>query len=412
MQAIVLAAGKGTRMRSDLPKVLHKVLGQSMIDYVLENLSAVGVKRPTVVIGAGAELLKKALGKRAVTVLQKEQHGTGHAVAVTEKSFKGKSGHVIIWPGDMPLIETKTLRAFVRKHMSAKADVSVLSAKRNNPAGYGRIIRDGKDFIGIREEADASPSEKAIQEVNTGVYVFKMQALWKALKKVSPKNRQKEYYLTDTIEVLVKQRATVKAFCLAAEDEGLGVNSRRELAEANTILNQRTIADLQNKGVTFILPEQTYVEPGVTIGRDSVIYPWTYIERGVKLGKNCEVGPFAKVRRGTKVEDDSVLGSFVEINRSHLGKGVAVKHLAYLGDALVGDQTNIGAGTITANYDGKRKHQTKIGKKVLIGSDTVLVAPVSIGDGARTGAGSVVLPKNKVSKGDVVAGVPARKIKK
>lgn len=412
MQAIVLAAGKGTRMKSGVPKVLHKILGQPLIEYVLDSLKGAGVKKPVVVVGAGAEKLKAYLGSRVETVLQQPQHGTGHAVAVTEKKFRGAGGHVIIWPGDMPLIEKKTLRAFVRKHMQAGCEVSVLSACRENPKGYGRIIRSGKEFTGIREEVDANESERRIKEVNTGVYVFKLDSLWKAIRQVTPKNRQKEYYLTDTIEVLVRQKGRVQACCLASENEGLGVNSRRELAQAAAVLNQRTIDALQDKGVTFVAPAQTFVEPGVVIGQDTVVYPWTYIERDVKIGSGCEIGPFAKIRKGTRIASDCVVGSFVEVNRSRLGRGVTAKHLTYLGDALIGDGTNIGAGTITANFDGRHKHQTRIGKKVLIGSDTVLIAPASVGDGAKTGAGSVIPANRKVLKGEVVAGVPVKTLKK
>lgn len=408
MQAIVLAAGKGTRMKSQIPKVLHEALGVPLLGHVLKNLEAVRIEKPVVVVGAGADQVKAYLGKRAVPVLQAEQRGTGHAVLMAAKALEGYSGDVIIWPGDMPLVKLETLKLFLRKHRSSGAAVSVLSAIRSDPSGYGRILRRGGEFCGIREELDASEDERRICEVNTGVYIFDKKKLFTSLKRVRPQNKKNEIYLTDTIEILAAAGDVLKAFPLAESDEGQGVNSKADLAEVMKKLNERHIREHQDKGVTFVFPEQTLVCADVKIGQDTVIYPWTFIESGVRIGSGCHVGPFAKIRSGTVIGDSTVIGSFVEVNRSKIGKKVSAKHLSYLGDAVIGDGTNIGAGTITANYDGKQKHQTRIGKNVMVGSDTVFVAPVSVSDFARTGAGAVLTAGTVIKKGQVAVGVPAK----
>jgi bifunctional UDP-N-acetylglucosamine pyrophosphorylase/glucosamine-1-phosphate N-acetyltransferase len=418
MQALVLAAGKGTRMRSDRPKVLHEIFGRPLLDYVLESLSLIGVRTPRVVIGSGADQVRAYLEKKAkrsrirgVVVLQREQKGTGHAVMVARAAFGAASGDLIVWPGDMPLVRPETIRELLRRHRESQAQVSVLSGLAVNPAGYGRILRAGGSFYAIREELDASEAERRICEVNTGIYIFKLKALLKALEEIRPQNKKQEYYLTDTVEIFSRKGSRIEAFPLASPEEAQGINSRQHLAEAVTIMNQREISRHQEKGVTFISPEQTYVAPDVKIGQDTVIYPWCYIESGVKIGKKCEVGPFAKIRSGTSVGDGSVIGSFVEVNRTTIGDKVMAKHLSYLGDAVIGDETNIGAGTITANFDGRNKHRTKIGRRVQVGSDTVFVAPVHVADDSKTGAGSVLTRGTCVKKGQVFAGVPAKPLK-
>lgn len=408
MQAIVLAAGKGTRMKSQLPKVLHEALGVPLLGHVLNNLKSVGIEKPVVVVGAGAEQVKAYLGKNAVTVLQAEQRGTGHAVMMAAKALSSYAGDVIIWPGDMPLVKLETLKFFLKKHRSSRAAASVLSAMREDPKSYGRILRRGGRFCGIREELDASEEERRIREVNTGIYVFDRKKLFASLKRVRPQNKKNEIYLTDTIEILESDGEKIEAFPLAESDEGQGVNSKADLAEVVKKLNHRYIRAHQEAGVTFILPDQTLVAADVKIGSDTVIYPWTYIESGVRIGSGCQIGPFAKIRSGTVIGDGSTVGSFVEVNRSKIGRGVSAKHLSYLGDAVVGDGTNIGAGTITANFDGRSKHQTRIGKQVLVGSDTVFVAPVTVSDNARTGAGAVLTAGTVIQKGQVAVGVPAR----
>lgn len=417
MEAVVLAAGKGTRMRSGLVKVLHPVLGLPVLGHTLKVLAALGVKRPRVVVGSQADqvrgFLKKSdrlFGQSAVPVLQKEQKGTGHAVMTAGASLAGCRGDVLVWPGDMPLLREETLRAFMLAHRSSGSAASVLSCVKREPQGYGRILRAGGRFIGIREELDASEEEKRVQEVNTGIYLFQAPALFRALKKIRPQNRKAEYYLTDTIEILGREEAPVAAFPLAGETEGQGINSREDLARAVEAMKNTEIRRHMAQGVTFEAPEQTFVADGVKIGQDTVVYPWSYIERGVKIGRDCRIGPFAKIRAGSVIGDGSIIGSFVEVNRSKIGKAVFAKHLAYLGDASVGDGANIGAGAVTANFDGRRKHATQIGAKAFIGSNTVLIAPVRIGARAKTAAGAVVTAGTQVRQGETVAGVPAKKL--
>ncbi len=378
MQAVVLAAGKGTRMCSELPKVLHPVFGKPVLGYVLEALAGVGIKNPYVVVGYKADEVKsfsKPYG--AVPLLQREQKGTGHAVMMAQAALKNAQGPVLIWPGDMPLVKPETLEKFLAAHKRSRAHVSVLSCAQEDPTGYGRIVRDEGHFEAIREELDASPEERAIREVNTGIYLFDKKVLFGSLEKVGQGNQKGEYYLTDTIEILRREGYCVEAFPLASAEEGQGINSRKDLATVTKKINEREIAKHQEQGVTFMAPDQTFVAPGVKIGQGTTIYPWCFIKSGVEIGANCEIGPFAKLRRGTVIGDGSVIGSFVEVNRSRLGKKVTAKHLTYLGDAVIGDGANIGAGTITANFDGKKKQQTLIGKNVRVGSNTVFCGACS-----------------------------------
>ncbi len=411
MEAIVLAAGKGTRMCSELPKVLHPVFEKPVLGYVLESLAGAGVKKPFVVIGYKAEQVRSFLKPYgAVSVLQREQKGTGHAVMMAKAALDKSSGPVLIWPGDMPLVKPETLEKFVAAHQKSRAHVSVLSCEQTDPLGYGRIVREEGHFAAIREELDATPEERGIREVNTGIYLFDKKVLFDALQKIGQDNRKKEYYLTDTIEILRREGYCVKAFLLSSAEEGQGINSQKDLATVTKKINEREIAKHQARGVTFMAPEQTFVAPGVKIGKGTTIYPWCFIQAGVEIGAHCEIGPFAKLRSGTVIGNGSVIGSFVEVNRSRVGEKVCAKHLSYLGDAVIGDGTNNGAGAITANFDGENKQQTMIGKNARVGSNTVFVAPVRVPDGAKTGAGSVVIPKTKIKKGDVVVGVPARPV--
>lgn len=412
MQALILAAGRGTRMKSDLSKVLHPILGVPILECVFNALAGSGVKKTFVVIGHGGDQVQEAFKDRAHFVWQKEQRGTGHAVLCAEKVLDKNDSSLLILPGDMPLLRPKVLRLFLAEHQKSKATASVLTCLRRKPHGYGRILRRNGKFFAIREELDASQDEKAINEVNAGVYAFNARKLFQALQVVRPENAKKEIYLTDTLEIFSRQGDLIEAFPLASEDDGQGINSRSDLSIATRVMNQRHIQQYMEEGVTIMAPDQTFIASGVKIGRDTTIFPWSYIEKNVRIGAHCQIGPFAKVREGSVIGDKSVIGSFVEVNRSVLGKSVMAKHLAYLGDAKVGDETNIGAGTITANFDGKSKHQTIVGKKVLLGSNTVLIAPVNIADGAKTGAGSVVTAGSKIKKSETVAGVPARPLTK
>ena len=415
MEAIVLAAGKGTRMRSRLPKVLHPILNKPLLAYALETLRKIGINCPSIVVGYGANDVCKFLEKnsyRGSIVQQKEQRGTGHAVLVAKKSLSSKNGTVLIWPGDMPLLSYQTLKAFLKKHEKQKSLVSILSCNQESPKGYGRIVRKSGKVTGIKEDIDATFEERKIKEVNTGIYLFDKKFLFDALGKVGKNNKKGEYYLTDVIEILNSKGISINAFMLCSSDEGQGINSRRELALATEIMNKKQIEYHEKRGVSFVSPEQTYVDHGVKIGMDTIIYPWSYIESGVKIGSGCKIGPFAVLRKGTVLGKDSVIGSFVEVTRARIGKKVMAKHLSYLGDTTIGDFTNIGAGTITANFDGKRKSLTRIGKNSYVGSNTVFVAPVKIAEKVKTGAGSIIVRGTKTKPGDVLVGMPAKLLKK
>ncbi|MDP3921530.1 MAG: NTP transferase domain-containing protein [Candidatus Omnitrophota bacterium] len=418
MQAVILAAGKGTRMRSTHPKVLHSIFGRAILDFVLRSLSEIPVGMARVVIGSGAEEVRSFLVKnkrswrtRAKPVLQRVQRGTGHATLVALRSGAQSSGDVLVWPGDMPLLRRETIHRLAKEHRAAGAVVSVLSSLQVDPAGYGRILRAGGAFYAIREDVECSNLERRIQEVNTGVYLFKTRELVKALSKIRPDNKKGELYLTDVIEVFYREGKRVQACPFASAEEGLGINSQADLAVATQKVNNREIANHLSRGVTFVSPDQTFVAPGVKIGQGTTIFPWTYIEGNVRIGKNCQIGPFTKIRSGTVIGNRVNLGSFVEVNRSKIDDHVQARHLSYIGDASIGAKTNIGAGTITANFDGKRKHRTKIGKNVLVGSDTVFIAPVTVGDYVRTGAGAVVKSKTRIRDHAVLVGIPARPIK-
>ncbi len=411
MEAVVLAAGKGTRMCTDLPKVLHTVFGKPVLGYVLDALRETGIRKIWVVTGYQAESVKRFLkGYGVQTVNQFEQKGTGHALWVAKTALKNARGPILVWPGDMPLVEGATLRRLIELHEKSKSHASVLSSIVDCPAGYGRIVREDGKFVAIREELDATDEERLIREVNTGIYLFDKKALFDALGKIGCKNKKGEYYLTDTIGVLREEGYKLEAFPFATRDEGHGINSQKDLAEATEKINQREILRHMERGVTFVSPAQTFVAPGSTIGQGTIINPWCWIEQGVTVGKNCKIGPFAKLRSGTKVGDDTEIGSFVEVNRSIIGKGVCAKHLAYLGDSNIGDNVNVGAGVITANFDGKNKHPTRVGKNVFLGSNTVLVAPVHVPTCVKTGAGAVVTRKTRMRKNDIVVGVPAKSV--
>lgn len=412
IQALVLAAGKGTRMHSALPKVLHSIWNQPMLAYVLKTLKSLGLSNPCVVVGYEAAQVRSFLKGNASSVLQNPQKGTGHAVMVAEKAL-GQAEEILIWPGDMPLLQKSTLKKLMEAHKTQKTAVSVLTCRQTNPFGYGRIVRDTHgEFVAIREEVDASDSEKRISEVNTGIYLFNRQALFEALKEIQPNNQKGEYYLTDTIEILRAHGKKVQACSFAESHEAVGVNSKRDLALAARLLTDRLLDEHFENGVEIVSPQDVWVAPDVKIGAGTVIYPWVWIESGTVIGKNCQIGPFAKIRGNSKIGDGSIVGNFVEVNRSRLGKKVAAKHLTYLGDAVVADSVNFGAGAITANFDGKKKHTTHIGKQALIGSNTVMVAPVRISEKIKTGAGAVVTKRTKMRKGDVIAGVPAKSLKK
>jgi bifunctional UDP-N-acetylglucosamine pyrophosphorylase/glucosamine-1-phosphate N-acetyltransferase len=412
VKAVVLAAGRGVRMKSGKAKVLHGLLGRPLIHYVLRSLDAAGVKDVVVVVGYQEEAVRKAAGPDVAFVRQAEQKGTGHAVLCAERALKGASGEVLVVAGDAPLTTPETIEAMVAAHRKAGAAATVLTCCIDDPRGYGRIVRDesGK-FQRIVEEADAGEKERLIQEVNSGAYVFTARELFRALREVAPNPKKGEIYLTDVLPVLMSHQRVVATHRASDPAEVYGINTRRDLVAATNFLRWRILERHMDAGVTIVDPSTTYIEEDAAIGADTVILPYTVIEHDVTIGRGCEVGPFSHLRPGTVLEDGAEVGNFVEVKKSRIGRGSKAKHLTYLGDATLGAGVNIGAGTITANYDGKNKHATVIGDGVHIGSNTVLVAPVKIGKGATTGAGAVVLAGRDVPAGDVVAGVPARSLK-
>jgi bifunctional UDP-N-acetylglucosamine pyrophosphorylase/glucosamine-1-phosphate N-acetyltransferase len=410
LQAIILAAGEGTRMKSDLPKVLHPICGRPMIAYTLDLAVSLGVQHPIVVLGHGAEAVKSHLPKEAKVVLQTSRAGTGDAVLTAKKALSGTGGALLILYADTPLIRRTTLQRLVETHFKTSATATLLTAHLADPSGYGRILRNETGLVArVVEEAEANSAERAIREINVGPLVCNAVALLEALTTVKPSGSKKEIYLTEIVSHLAKQEGTkIQVARVEEVSEALGINSRAELARAIGVIRQRIIDAHLHNGVTIEDPQTTFIDHGVTIGSDTTIRPHTVIETGVTIGKRCSIGPFARLRSGVAVAEETRVGNFVELVRTKIGPRVRINHVSYLGDAVVEEGVNIGAGTITANYDGKEKHQTMIGKGAFIGSDTVLIAPVKIGAGAITGAGSVVTKEHDVPSKGVVAGVPAR----
>ncbi|MFA5176705.1 MAG: NTP transferase domain-containing protein [Candidatus Omnitrophota bacterium] len=407
---IILAAGKGKRMKSNTPKVMHKICGRPMLAYVLDLTRSLKPGRTVIVLGHQYEEVKKQLPPDVTAARQKRMLGTADAVKEGLLKLKGFKGTVLVLYGDTPLLKKESVDKLLKYHIENKLDATLLTARMNKPKGYGRILRDKYSSISaIVEEKDADDFEKEIKEVNTGIICFNRSSLEPALKKVRPDNRKKEYYLTDTIKILYQQGKLVDGIKIGDIHEAIGINSRMELARSNLIMQQRINEKIMRSGVTVVDTYSTFISYGTKIGQDTVIYPFTVIERDVKIGKRCSVGPFAHLREGTKVSDDVILGNFIETNRTAIGAKTLVKHFSYIGDAALGTGVNIGAGTVTANFDGRSKHNTVIKDNALIGSDTVLVAPVTVGRGALTGAGSVVIkniPDNRKA-----VGVPARILK-
>lgn len=438
--AIILAAGEGTRMNSKLPKVLHSVAGQPMIDYALENAEALKPQKIYTVVGAKSEEVIRHIGKRAVPVVQKERLGTGHAVQQVMPFLKSFKGNVVILYGDACLTRAQTVQALRQFHSVQGGDAALLSAQINNPFGYGRIVRDSEGTVEkIVEEKDAEDEERAIDEVNAGLYIFKAPLLVEALKNLKANNAKKEYYLTDTIHYLINKGGKVHALLVSDSSEVLGVNDRNQLAQAHRILNLRRIAEHQHEGVTFLNPETVEIGPAVAIGQDAIIEgnvqllgntaigPGCIIESGSRLmsarlgkcvvirssriadsemGDGSDAGPNAHIRGGSVLDKMVHVGTNAELKNAHIAAGSKVGHFSYVGDAFLGKDVNVGAGCVFANYDGKNKHQTKVGDKVFLGSNSTLVAPVMIGKGAVVGAGAVVT-KN-VAPAVTVVGVPAR----
>lgn len=423
--AVILAAGKGTRMKSAQSKVLHPVSGRPMVTFPVDNARRIGCETTVLVIGHGAEAVQGALDGHAVRfALQAEQLGTGHALLCAREALQGFSGTLLLLCGDVPLLRESTLEKLIFEHRRNCAAVTVLTAELAEPYGYGRVLRDGDDVLGIVEEKDASDAQKAITEINTGIYAFEAPFVFEALEGVGCENAQREYYLTD---VLAAARATgrrVGAVILEDADEAMGINDRVQLARASAVMRRRINERLMRDGVTLVDPEQTYIEPQVEIGPDTVVYPGVCLGGTTRIGSGClieaqvtirdcrlddnvhvkpgsvlegseigaetAIGPMAHLRPGTVLAGHNKIGNFVETKKSHIGLGTKASHLTYIGDAELGANVNIGCGTITCNYDGVKKHKTIIEDDVFVGSDTQFVAPVRIGRNSLIGAGSTI----------------------
>lgn len=413
LRTIILAAGKGTRMKSQTPKVLHHVCGRPLIDYVLDIAGAVGSLKICVVLGHQIEKVQEHLSSDIEIVLQAQLLGTADAVRCAQKFFTDYDGDILLLCGDTPLLRRETVRNLIRRHRKTKADVTFLTAVVEDSRGYGRVIRDENGrALAIREENDATGVEKTIKEINVGVYCFRSRALFTALTKVKKNSRKGEFYLTDVIEILTAEGRRVETAATPDAAEGRGVNTRVDLAVCHAMIRQRILEDVMLSGVTIVDPSTTHIDADVKIGQDTIIRPFTVIEHDVRVGGHCVIGPFARLRPGTRIKNFVEIGNFVEISRTVIGEKTLMKHFGFLGDARVGSAVNIGAGTVTANFDGHTKSETTILDGAFIGSDSVLVAPVTVGKKAMTGAGSVVTRGQVIPDGQVVVGVPARILQK
>ena len=395
MKSIILAAGKGTRMKSETPKVLHKIMDKTLLGYVLDNVKNI-VDESFVIVGHHAEEVEQFVKdnyESAKTVLQSPQLGTGHAVSMVCPYLNDFDGQVIILCGDTPLITEKTLKSFVEHHNSINSDITVMSTIFEDPTNYGRIIRESDNTLKcIVEEKDATPEQKAVKEVNAGIYCLNWGKIKNAFSQLKSNNAQGEYYLTDIIEWGKSNKLNVNAYILENNEEIYGINSRINLAEATKMMNHRKLTELMTNGVTIVDPDCTWISEDTQIGQDTIIYPSTYLEGKNIIGKNCKIGPFAHLRGGVEIADNVKIGNFVEVKKSKIDSNTNAGHLSYIGDSEVGSDVNIGAGTITANYDpiSKVKSKTILKDHVKIGSNTVLVAPVTMEEGVNVGAGSVV----------------------
>jgi bifunctional UDP-N-acetylglucosamine pyrophosphorylase/glucosamine-1-phosphate N-acetyltransferase len=426
LHILILAAGKGTRMKSARPKVLHHVAGRPMIDHVLRAASALDPQSIVVVVGHQAEEVKHRLAEsgRLTFVVQEPQLGTGHALLSAETALRGATGTLVLLSGDVPLLSAKTLKSLVDRHVSTGAAATVVTAMVDDSTGYGRIVRSGERIARIVEEKDATDAERRIREVNSGIYAFQLDGLFDAVRRIGAENAQREYYLPDLVDIFRRQGAGVETMTVPDRDEIQGINSRADLAAVSRIVRLQKTAELMAAGVTIEDPATTYVDRDVAVGADTVIHPGVSLEGHTTIGSGCEihsgarivdsqiadrvtvfnhcvitgsrvaedarVGPFAHLRNEADVRDGARVGNFVELKKTVLGSGSKASHLAYLGDATIGERVNIGAGVITCNYDGVKKNQTVIENGAFVGSDSQLIAPVTIGEGAYVGSGSTV----------------------
>lgn len=433
LRAVILAAGKGTRMRSKLPKVLHKVGGKPMLQHVLDAADAAGAAEKIVIVGHGAELVESMVGEQGKIVLQAEQRGTGHAVMQTQEALAGFTGTAMILCGDTPLLDGVELKKFYEAHVQSGAAATVLTAFMDNPFGYGRIVRDAEGNVrGIVEEKDADAQQKLIKEINTGIYCLECPLMFDVLATLTCDNAQGEYYLTDVLTKLNEAGKKVGGVVTEDSDMVMGINSRRQLAEAESVMRVRILNRLMDEGVTIMDPASTFIEGSVKIGSDTVIYPFTWLEGSTEIGEDCEIGPNVRltnvqVGSGTHLQfvyghdckvcdevtagpyvhlrPDAVIGNkvkignFVEVKNSNVGTGTKLPHLTYIGDSDIGSGVNMGCGCITVNYDGKKKHRTVVEDNVFVGCNTNLVAPVTVKAGSYIGAGSTItkeVPENSL----------------
>ena len=409
IRAIVLAAGKGTRMISEIPKVMHPICGKPMLQYVLDIARDAGSLKTYVVVGHKSQWVKGYLPKDCVAVEQPKLLGTADAVRRVENRLRGFRGDVLILCGDTPLLKKGIIKDLLRKHKNSKAAGTFLTTVVHDPFGYGRVIRDEKKNVAaIREEKDAVGYEKDIAEINVGVYCFQSRELFGALKEIKLNAKKREFYLTDIIELFAQKNLVIKTIETEDAAEGQGINTREDLARAEALMRQRILKDFMLQGVTIIDPSTTFIDENVKIGVDTVVQPFTYIEKDVRIGHHCRIGPFARLRMGTRLGNHVEIGNFTEVSRAKVGDKTLMKHFSFIGDALVGPRVNIGAGVITANFDGKDKNTTRIAANSFIGSNTVLVAPVKIGKRVMVGAGSVVTRGRTIPDNSVVYGVPAK----
>jgi bifunctional UDP-N-acetylglucosamine pyrophosphorylase/glucosamine-1-phosphate N-acetyltransferase len=423
---VILAAGKGTRMRSDIAKVLHRAGGRPLIEHVIRACQPLKPAQLLVVVGHQADAVTAvAAGLGAETVLQQPQRGTGHALQIARRAMRKSARLALVLYGDAPLLQSDTLAALLDTHRRGEAAATILTAELDDPTDYGRIIRDSEGRVqAIVEEKAATPEQRAIHEVNSGIYSFTLEKLWPCLNALRPANSHNELYLTDTIAMLRQRNERVLAQLAHDPREIFGCNTRAHLADADRVFRARKSAELMEAGVTIYLPESVVIDPDVTAGPDTTIEPGVQLLGATRIGARCvirtgsvlndarvdddvqvgahtlvdgsriaskaQVGPFSRIRPGSDVREGAHIGGFVELKKSVVHEGAKVPHLSYIGDATIGSNSNIGAGTITCNYDGVAKHATTIGKNVFVGSDTALVAPVRVGDGAYVAAGSII----------------------
>ena len=391
VMAIIMAAGKGTRMKSKNSKLVQKIYGKEMIKRAVENAKKAGIEDIVTVVGYKKEQVKQVLGNSVKYAVQEEMLGTGHAVLQAAKYLEGKKGKVLVLNGDVPILRPETINNLLEISIDRKEAATLLTAIYEDPFGYGRIIRDeGGKVEGIVEEKDATEEQKEIAEINAGIYCFDIEALLEALKEIKPNNSQGEYYLTDVIEIIGKKGLKTGAVIVEDNTEILGVNDRNQLQMVTKILQHRINSELMMNGVTIEDINSTYIYDDVKIGMDTVIHPNTTIKSDVEIGEDCEIGPNSYIREGCRIANKVKIGSFVEIKKAIIAEGTKVPHLSYMGDCEIGRKTNIGCGTITCNYDGFNKSKTIIGNDCFVGSNVNFVAPVTIGDNVLVAAGSTV----------------------